>query len=74
MIVGIAFVFVSFVSEFLAFFLLIPLWLMTQYLVLVISYFSQFDWSYISFNFIWALVLVAVFLFWVWKPKESNWY
>ena len=74
MIVGIAFIFVSFVSEFLAFFLLIPLWLMTQYLVLVISYFSQFDWSYISFNFIWALVLVAVFLFWAWKPKESNWY
>ncbi|MDD4062563.1 MAG: ComEC/Rec2 family competence protein [Candidatus Pacebacteria bacterium] len=70
MITGIAFVFTSFVSEILAFFLLIPLWLMTQYLVLVVSYFSSFDWSSISFNIFWTFVIVGFFLFWDFKPKE----
>jgi len=72
MIIGIAFVFTSFVSEILAFFLLIPLWLMTQYLVLVVSYFSSFDWSSISFSVFWAIALVALFLFFAWKPKEFD--
>lgn len=72
MITGIAFVFLSFISETLAFFLLIPLWLMTQYLVFVVSYFSSFNWSSISFSVIWSLVLVIIFLFFAWNPKRST--
>lgn len=72
MILGLLFIFASFVFSPLAFASALPLWAFLTYLTSIINLFSKFSWASISFNNLTLFLFFWVFLFILTYGKKSE--
>ncbi len=62
MVLGAVFIFLSFISGSLALIALLPLWILTSYLVGIVHFFSGFSWSVITIGSISPIILSIFYI------------